>query len=414
MRADSNGQLVWQANFGTAAVDGFWPMAVVADGYLLAGTTAGKGAGGSDNWLVASDRFGNLRWERVWGTTGTEQITNLSIDSTGTIYGIANYSTGSGFFRRDRWGFDSCANAGVCTSLTAKDCDDNNPCTIDTCLPTVGCKSTTMATASLCSDTLSCSTTGKCAVPQGTVEVPAGKLWMGCAPADVTCGAEEKPQHEVNLSTYAIDKTEVTLDQYLACVAGAGCQVPGGTNSQSGAWNYGAAGRGDHPINGISLGQAKAFCAWKGKRLPTAAKWEKAARGGCELYPNQDCKAASTLWPWGKAALTCVLAQYNNGNNGCGTNLTAPVGSKPGGASPYGLLDMAGNVSEWVSDTYSASYYAVSADTDPTGPDSGGQGIKRGGGHSSGSGYVRVSARFGADSGVFYTDQGVRCAVTVK
>ena len=414
VRVDAAGNALWQAHFGSKAEDLVYAMAVVPTGFLFAGATQGNSAQGADNWLVATDAYGNVRWERQWGTAGVDAINNLSVLPSGDIMGVAAYNSSSGFFRRDPWGFDGCPSAGVCKSFSPKDCDDRNPCTVDTCLPTVGCKNIALAAGSRCSQTAVCTNAGKCSVPEGMIEVPAGKFWMGCAPGDITCGPEEQPQHEVTLSAYAIDKHEVTLDQYAACVSVAGCKAPSGTNGQSAAWNWDAVGRGSHPINGLTRANATAYCAWQGKRLPTEAEWEKAARGGCELYPNQDCKAMATLSPWGKAAPSCTLAHYNQSFSGCGTSTTAPIGLRPGGASPYGVHDMAGNVSEWVSDSYSATWYANSPASNPVGPSSGSDGIKRGGAFSSTAAYLRVSERFGADVTTSYTDQGVRCAVGLE
>ncbi len=415
LRIGDGGQVLWERTFGTTAADGFASVASVDDGLMIGGWSSGKGGVGQENWLIATDRFGNVRWQRVWGTPGDDQIGNLLIDGQQRIVGIANANDSGGtLFRRDRWGHDSCAAAGVCTGKSQADCTDNNPCTVDFCDPSFGCKHIGMPTGSQCSDTAQCSATGSCTVPTGTVEIPAGKFWMGCAPGDVACSNDEKPLHEVMLSAYAIDRTEVTVDQYASCVAAFGCLPPSGTYAQESKWNWGAPGRGSHPLNGVSLALAKGYCAWAGKRLPTEAEWEKAARGGCDKFPNQDCKAAATTYPWGNSAPTCTYATYDNGSAGCGGGTTVPAGSRPAGASPYGVQDMAGGVSEWVSDAFSATYYGNSPSTDPQGPTSGNGSIKRGGGFTSSPAYVRISTRFSADPTTSYQDQGFRCAVSLK
>jgi len=111
------------------------------------------------------------------------------------------------------------------------------------------------------------------------------------------------------------------------------------------------AGREDHPMNCVDWDQAKAYCAWEGKRLCTEAEWEKAARG-----------ADGRLYPWGNEVATCEYAVMDEGGNGCGTGTTMAVGSKPLGASPYGALDMSGNLSEWVEDEWHENYIGAPTD----------------------------------------------------
>ena len=413
VRVDPNGTVLWERTVGTAAADVFRAVVATADGFVVAGSTTAGSAGGSDNWLVGIDRFGNVRWERTFGSGANDTVENLLLDGKGEFVG-SSAETNATLWRRDRWGFGSCAAAGACKGLTGQDCDDGNPCTVDTCSPTGGCKSSAMAAGSQCSDSQVCSGAGVCAVPTGMVEVPAGPFWMGCIASDINCASDEKPQHEVTLSAYAIDNYEGTVAQYVACVASNGCTTPGGTYAQAKSWNYGGPGREEYPINGISLAQAKTFCAWQGKRLPTEAEWEKAARGGCEKFASGECQKASITYPWGMGAASCSKAMLKEASfAGCGTALTAPVGSRPAGVSPYGAHDMAGNVAEWVSDHYNGGYYAQSPPKDPQGPSSG-PGVLRGGGYSSGAAGLRASSRLGSDAGQVYTHYGVRCAVSLK
>jgi serine/threonine protein kinase/formylglycine-generating enzyme required for sulfatase activity len=130
---------------------------------------------------------------------------------------------------------------------------------------------------------------------------------------------------------FSIDRTEVTVRAYSECVAAGGC-----TSTRRGC-NLGQPGREEHPANCVNLVQAKGYCEWAGKRLPTGAEWEKAARG-----------TSGQPYPWGEQPPSCDL-QVMRGL-GCGTRGTAPVGSLPAGASPYGALDMMGNVWEWTED----------------------------------------------------------------
>ncbi len=216
-------------------------------------------------------------------------------------------------------------------------------------------------------------------VPKGAVLVPAGNFWMGCAPSDRQCTAKEKPGHRVYLDAFHIDKTEVMVSAYQSCVNAGHCTTDhlseywaNGKYTASKYCHFGKSGRGNHPMNCVSYGQAEAFCKWKKQRLPTEAEWEKAARG-----------TDKRIYPWGKTEVSCKYAVMNEtrlmGQDGCGRGSDWPVGSKPAGASPYGALDMIGNVSEWVSDWYSETYYKVSPDRNPTGPSSGGYRISRGG-----------------------------------
>jgi len=200
------------------------------------------------------------------------------------------------------------------------------------------------------------------------VLIPAGKFWMGCnAAVDTQCSSDESPYHEVYLDAYYIDRTEVTAADYAACVSGGGCTAP-----SSGSYStYQVVGKEDHPINYVTWYQAEAYCTWAGKRLPTEAEWEKAARG-----------TDGRKYPWGNETATCSYAvMYENGEYGCGTDSTWPVCSKsPAGDSPYGLCDMAGNVWEWTADWYSSSYYSSSPTNNPSGPTSGSNRVRRGGG----------------------------------
>jgi eukaryotic-like serine/threonine-protein kinase len=171
------------------------------------------------------------------------------------------------------------------------------------------------------------------------VYVPAGQFLMGSADSDGDAYPVEKPQRSVYLDAYWIDRTEVTKEQYQRCVAAGRCVAPKCTGT----------GVGNHPVVCVNRQDAASYCGWAGRRLPTESEWEKAARG-----------TDGRLYPWGNHGVTggllnfcdgsCAESWKNNAvNDGYGT--TAPVGTFSGGASPYGALDMAGNVSEWVADS---------------------------------------------------------------
>ncbi len=222
--------------------------------------------------------------------------------------------------------------------------------------------------------------------PGELVSVPAGEFAMGCNESvDKDCAEDEQPTHTVTLSAFEIDKTEVTQAAYVSCINDGACQPP------SCEWNC---EHGDYPASCVTWLQANAYCQWAGKRLPTEAEWEKAARG-----------ADANVYPWGNDAPACSLANLA----GCG-QAAKPAGSIGAGASPYGALDMAGNVVEFVADWYDESYYAESPAADPQGPSSGTRYVGRGGGFKSDAEYLRTSKRDWYDETDAAPSLGFRCA----
>jgi formylglycine-generating enzyme required for sulfatase activity len=188
---------------------------------------------------------------------------------------------------------------------------------------------------------------------------------------------EELPVHRVCLSSFQISKTEVTNIQYKACVDAGPCIPPIPTSSDTRSSYYGNSTFNDYPVIYVDWNQAKAFCQWKGGRLPTEAEWEYAARGGLagKRYPNGD-------------TISCSQANYYD----CGIGDTDRVGIRtPNG---YGLYDMAGNVWEWVSDWYDEDYYSYSPSNDPQGPGSGRSRVLRGGSWNSDTYERRVASRY--------------------
>jgi serine/threonine-protein kinase len=181
------------------------------------------------------------------------------------------------------------------------------------------------------------------------VYVPAGEFTMGsdAGPTD------QQPAHTVSLDAFWIDQTEVTNAMYALCVAAGACSPPLETRSITRASYYGEPAFSDHPVLFVNWPQAGAYCEWAGRRLPTEAEWEKAARGD-DQRP----------YPWGSEPPGPGL--LNHADAGVGD--TVAVGQYPAGASPYGALDMAGNASEWVLDYYDPAYYAVAPAENPTGP----------------------------------------------
>jgi len=212
----------------------------------------------------------------------------------------------------------------------------------------------------------------------GMAKVSAGEFWMGCNDRqDPDCRDDEKPGRRVTTAAFWLDVHEVTVSEYAACVTAGRCSAPNAGKT----CNFGQAGRGDHPVNCVDRDQATAFCQFAGKRLPTEAEWEKAARG-----------IDARRFPWGNQPVSCVLATWGDGPNpdGCGANGTRPVCSAKSGNSPYDLCDLAGNVMEWVSDAYTT----YDAATNTWKADPGGLGVMRGGSwFATAAASLRVSAR---------------------
>lgn len=250
--------------------------------------------------------------------------------------------------------------------------------------------------------------------PEGMVNVPAGDFQMGCAPNDINCGSAEKPLHTVYLDAYDIDVHEVTNARYKACVEAGGCSAPHQSNTFFRPSYYGNAAYDNYPVLTIDWTQASTFCQWDGKRLSTEAEWEKAARGSVD----------TRIYPWGNTKPNCTLGNFfawiNEGVY-CVMD-TSAVGSSPAGASPYGVMDMAGNVWEWVNDWYQSDYYASQSSwLNPTGPASGEKRVLRGGAWdyfpprdpyraSFRFGFPPASWNFTLPPKVVYSPIGFRCA----
>ena len=171
------------------------------------------------------------------------------------------------------------------------------------------------------------------------VRIPSGCFTMGSDGR--LANSDERPSHKVCLSTFWMDRTEVTVAQYEKCVRAHRC-VPPGSYVQRRTCNWKAPNRRNHPVNCVSWVNAKNYCRWASKRLPTEAEWEYAARG----------KDGRTF-PWGNEVPTCARAVIKDlGRIGCGLRTTWPVAHKPLDRSRFGVMDLLGNLSEWTKDCY--------------------------------------------------------------
>ncbi len=288
---------------------------------------------------------------------------------------------------------DACS-AGACVPGPARVCDDGVACTQDLCVSTAAdasscdhpvepgsclvegvcraagevspdgecyaCDPDASATAwspraagTVCEAGEGFCTEGLCfEVP--TAAVPASSFWMGCnTTTDALCDANESPTHLVDTEAYRVDVYEVSVEAYGECVVAGGCTPP---VADFGGCSWFQTGTEALPMNCVNWSQAAAFCGWIGRRLCSEAEWEKAARGGCDTLGG-DCQTGMPLYPWGDDAPTCALTNLK----GC-ANAPMDVDALAAGASPYGALNMAGNVAEWVQDCRHDGYSGAPTD----------------------------------------------------
>lgn len=208
-----------------------------------------------------------------------------------------------------------------------------------------------------------CKTGAPAWIADDMVPIPGGSFAMGSDAADAN--QDEKPVHRVTVGSFHIDRTEVTIRAYRICVASGKCTPPDAYAAAKSNYhvfcNWGHPDqRDDHPANCVDYGQAKAFCAWAGKRLPSEEEWEFAARGRGEdrVYPwGNDPPNERRLNACGSECPANLVAKRFPGDrtlypSSDGWPETSPVGSFPAGASKQGVLDMAGNVWEWTASPY--------------------------------------------------------------
>lgn len=243
------------------------------------------------------------------------------------------------------------------------------------------------------------------------VRIPVGPFLMGSdKKVDRNAYPAELPQRTIYLDAYEIDQFEVTTVQYLKYVLAKDLpplidwQYDGGNFQETMA---------SHPVMHVSWADADAYCKWAGKRLPTEAEWEKAARG-------EDGR----IYPWGNQPAGLSRANFGR------TGLSGPVRDRPerlvlyppiisvdkydNAVGPYGTFQMAGNVAEWVADWYDKEYYKTAPDRNPKGPENGTQKSFRGGGWIDSTPSVRGAQRNGTDPSTKMNWMGFRCARDAK
>jgi formylglycine-generating enzyme required for sulfatase activity len=253
------------------------------------------------------------------------------------------------------------------------------------------------------------------------VLVPAGAFLMGSPEGDYNAGPDERPQHEVTLSAFYMDKYEVNVAQFAAFLTELGgyerlcgsfdCGLP---RQRAGFTSYiieeregeeprryvALEGFENYPANHVSWYGASSYCQWVGGRLPTEAEWEYGARG-----------TDGRLYPWGDELPNLFLAVFNSE----AFEDLKPVDALPDGASPYGVLAMAGSMWEWVGDWYDENYYGESPAENPTGPNAGSEKVARGGAWPNNNLADRVrSANRSANAPDFVSSAvGFRCVVPI-
>lgn len=242
--------------------------------------------------------------------------------------------------------------------------------------------------------------------------IPAGEFLMGSTPDDPLGRPDEMPQRSVHLDAYWIDRTEITNAMYAHFLNEEGNQLENGEtwldaddpavriHYRNGQWQA-LPTYADHPAVEVNWYGARAYCRWAGRRLPTEAEWEKAARG-----------TDGRTYPWGEPDPGVVKVSCQDANlAGCGFD-TQPVDSYPNSASPYGVLNMSGNIAEWVQDWYQSDYYQAAPDANPPGPTSGTYRILRGGCWTSSYLTARAASRVPSDPSFacLYHGEGFRCA----
>ena len=220
------------------------------------------------------------------------------------------------------------------------------------------------------------------------VLIPAGQFTMG----QDNAGPDEQPTHRVSLDAFYLDRDEVTVADYAKFLKSEDADPPF-------LWKEARRGHNEEkPVLGVDWYDAVAYCRWAGKRLPTEAEWEKAARG-----------TDGRIYPWGNDTPTQGYATFGQ-ETAQGYAALAKVGSFEKGKSPYGVYDLAGSVWEWVADRYDEYYYQHSPDHNPRGPTTGPLRVLRGGAWNSAPTVLASANRSANVPSVRRSDVGFRCA----
>jgi formylglycine-generating enzyme required for sulfatase activity len=244
------------------------------------------------------------------------------------------------------------------------------------------------------------------------VYVPSGEFIMGSNDIEAKVTLEggraypEIPVNTVYLDGYWIDKYEVTTSQYALCVEAGVCQPPYLSSSETRPKYYGNPEYANYPVIWVNWHMARAYCEWAGRRLPTEAEWEKAARG-----------TDGRKYPWGNEPVSGERANFCDVN--CPRTIanelyddgyadTSPVGNYPAGASPYGAMDMSGNVWEWIGTLIRDYPYDPNDGREDL--DANGERVWRGGPWSNGYWWMRSAVRYRSIPSYWYVNLGIRCA----
>lgn len=228
--------------------------------------------------------------------------------------------------------------------------------------------------------------------------VPGGPFHRG---VNDPRGPDEGPERTLRLRDYFLDIHEVSNARFAEFVEATGYVTeaerdPAAVRSWRRPGADGLAPSAAHPVVHATWEDAHAYCAWRGRRLPTEAEWEKAARGGDDRQ-----------WPWGG---TLDATRANGWGDADPYPTTSPVGAFPAGASPYGVLDLAGNVWEWCADWYDPDAYIIAAQRDPQGPSTGKLRVARGGSWTNPITVLRTSNRHAVHPSDSGPNLGFRCA----